>query len=277
MRRRRTVIALALAIMCGGLAGFSALELMRAKPLPLAAESRPSTQQVVVAARPLPIGSIVGEEDVKLVSWPGDALPAGYAGSRTEVIGRGTIAAVELNAPLLASRLADRGTGGGLPIVIPEGMRAVSVRVDEVIAVAGFVGPQTRVDVLLMVEQPGSGEQVSRIVLQNVQAIAAGAHIERAPNGEARTVSVLTVLVTPEDAEKLTIAATQGRIQLALRNMLDMRETQTRGARVREVLAGAPAPRPTGAARSAAPVASPANQSRTVEVFKGGVRALITY
>jgi pilus assembly protein CpaB len=278
MRRRRTVIALVLAIACGGLAGFSALELMRAKPLPLAAEPRPTMQQVVVAARPLPIGSIVGENDVKLVSWPGDALPSGYASAKSDVIGRGTIASLETNEPLLSSRLADRGTGAGLPIVIPEGMRAVSVRVDDVIAVAGFVGPQTRVDVLLTIQPPGSGEYVTRIVLQNVQALAANQHIERAPNGEPRTVNVLTLLVTPEDAERLTIASTQGRIQFALRNMLDMKEERTSGARLRELLAGAPSPRTGGGvARSPSPAPTGVSPSRTVEVYKGGVRALITY
>jgi len=277
MRRKRTVIALVLAIVCGGMAGFAALQLMRVSPQQLQAEPRASTRTVVVASRPIALGSIIGEEDIKLVQWPGEAIPAGFAASAADVVGRGTITPLQVNEPLLTSKLADRSAGGGLPIVIPEGMRAVSVRVDDVISVAGFVGPQTRVDVLLTMQASGSGEPISRIVLQNVQAIAANQQIDRSPNGEARTISVLTVLVSPEDAERLTIASTQGKIQLALRNTLDMKESNTAGARVRELLAGGTPARTAGVAARPQVSSGPAAGNGTVEVFKGGVRALITY
>src|SRR5690606_16244523 len=151
-------------------------------------------------------------------------LPVGYYGSSAEVIGRGLITPVAANEPLMATKLADIESGGGLPIVIPEGMRALSVRVDEVIGVAGFVLPGTRVDVLLTITPPTGTNQipVTRIILQTIQTLASGQTIQRDADGTPQTVSVVTLLVSPDQAERLALASTEGRIQLALRNTLDM-------------------------------------------------------
>jgi pilus assembly protein CpaB len=274
MKRRKILFSLTLALFSGLLAGYSALRYLEERPAPLvASEPEGEVYSVAVATRDLAVGAIVQEEDVRLVSWPSEAIPAGYAASVSDVVGRGVITSVRLNEPLLQSKLAELGSGGGLPITIPAGMRAVSVRVDDVIGVAGFVLPSTRVDVLVTLTPPGSQDPASRVILQNVNAVAAGQEIQRDEDGTPMTVTVITLLVTPEDAERLVLAASQGRIQMALRNTLDVDTTNTSGSRVSRLLTG-PA-LPTTARRAAAPTPQP--PPSVVEIFRGGVRTLVSY
>jgi pilus assembly protein CpaB len=274
MKRRKILISLALAVLSGLFAGYSAMRYLEARPTTLvASEPTDEGHPVLVAANELAVGAIVREEDVRLVSWPSDAVPAGYARSISEVVGRGVITPVRLNEPLLESKLADLGSGGGLPITIPPGMRAVSVRVDDVIGVAGFVLPSTRVDVLVTLTPPGSSDPASRVILQNVHAVAAGQEIQRDEDGTPMTVTVITLLVSPDDAERLVLAAAQGRIQMALRNTLDVDTTDTSGSRVSALLTGPR--RPTTTTRRAAPAPEP--PPSVVEIFRGGVRTLISY
>lgn len=275
MKRRKILITLTLAIFSGAVAGYSALRYLEERPATLvAAEPRDEGRSVAVAATPLSVGSIVREEDVRLVQWPSDALPEGYAETPSDVIGRGVITEVRVNEPLLQSKLAELGSGGGLPITIPAGMRAVSVRVDDVIGVAGFVLPSTRVDVLVTMTPPGSDDTASRVILQNVHAVAAGQEIQRDEDGTPMTVTVITLLVTPEDAERLVLAASQGRIQMALRNTLDVDTLDTSGARVSALMAQrrrATTTRTTRVAPTPEPLPS------VIEIFRGGVRTLISY
>ncbi len=276
MRRRRALFILLLAILSGTAAGYSALRFLQERPTRLiAAEPTRSGRPVVVATRDLPVGSVVREEDVRLVEWPTDAVPEGYAQSFADVLGRGVITDVRTNEPLLNTKLADMAAGGGLPIIIPEGMRALSVRVDEVIGVAGFVLPETRVDVLLTITPPGGGEPLTRVILQNIKTLAAGQVIQRDPDGQPITVTVVTVLVTPEEAEKLVLAATQGRIQMALRNTLDMQDVETPGARVANLVGGAAFRGRTVTVRSGQ--TSGEASSSIIEMYRGGVRTLISY
>jgi pilus assembly protein CpaB len=272
MKRNRLLIIFALALTSGGLAGFLALRQLGGSPVPtLLLESR-GTIQLAVAAHDLGIGTVLRDEDIRLIEWPEQVLPQGYAGSKAELAGRGLMVDVKAHEPILEAKLADRESGGGLPILIPEGMRAVSVRVDDVIAVAGYVLPGTRVDVLVTVgEGTSNANPITRVVLQNVRVMAAGQTLERDEDGRPQTVSVVTLLVSPEDGEKLVLAATQGRVQLALRNMLDDVETATRGVAVANLI-NASAP-PPGAARAG--TAGPAAQPRTVvETIRGGQRTL---
>jgi pilus assembly protein CpaB len=233
------------------------------------------SQAIVVAARDLPAGAIVTREDVATVSWPGGSIPLGFATQVGEVVGRGLIVEVRENEPLLAWKLADKEAGGGLSITIPEGMRAVSVEVDEVVGVAGFVLPGTRVDVLVTI-MPGTDrtQMTTRIILQNVRALAADQRYQQDIEGEPQYVTVVTLLVTPADAEALTLAATEGRIQLALRNTLDGAEVQTGGRRIPSLIAsGAPGPRPAPAPR---PAALP-EPERVIESYQGGNRTLLKF
>ena len=187
-RKRRKWMALVLALVSGGAAGYLALGYMN-KPLSPRTASASASTQIVVAARDLALGTVLAPGDVKTIAWPSLTVPPGYAASEEQVIGRGLITPVSANEPLMTAKLADKEAGGGLPIVIPEGMRAVSVKVDEVIGVAGFVLPGTRVDVLVTLsDNSGREEAATRLILQNVQTLAATPWIVR--NGPAAFTAV---------------------------------------------------------------------------------------
>lgn len=259
----------------GLLAGYVALVYVSEEPTTL--QAAVPSQTIVVAARDLPAGSILRREDVETVDWPGAAVPEGFATQAGEVVGRGLITDVIRNEALLDSKLAQKEAGGGLSITIPEGMRAVSVEVDEVVGVAGFVLPGTRVDVLVTV-MPGTDRTrtTTRIILQNIRAIAADQRYQQDIDGEPQYVTVVTLLVTPVQAEDLTLAATEGRIQLALRNTLDSEEVQTQGRRITSLLDGGSAASSRPAATSTAtPV--PANPERVIESYEGGRRTLLKF
>lgn len=257
----------------GLLAGYVALIYVSDEPAPLQAAT--PSQTIVVAARDLPAGSIIRREDLETVGWPGSVIPEGFAVQAGDVVGRGLIVEVRKNEPLLDWKLAQKEAGGGLPITIPEGMRAVSVEVDEVIGVAGFVLPGTRVDVLATV-MPGTDRTqiTTRIILQNVRALAADQKYQQDIEGQPQYVTVVTLLVTPEQAEALTLAATEGRIQLALRNTLDSEEIETQGRRITSLVSGGGSARP--AARSAVPT-RPTNPERVIESYEGGNRTLLRF
>ncbi|MDH3271197.1 MAG: Flp pilus assembly protein CpaB [Gemmatimonadota bacterium] len=257
----------------GLLAGYVALVYVSKEPAPL--QAAVPTQTIVVAARDLPAGAIVRREDVETVDWPGSALPEGVATQAGEVVGRGLITEIKKNEALLDAKLAQKEAGGGMSITIPEGMRAVSVEVDEVIGVAGFVLPGTRVDVLVTV-MPGNDRSrtTTRIILQNIRAIAADQKYQQDVDGEPQYVTVVTLLVSPQQAEELTLAATEGRIQLALRNTLDSEVVDTQGRRITSLIAGGSAAQ-TGTTSSSA--ATPVAPERTIESYEGGRRTLLKF
>jgi pilus assembly protein CpaB len=275
MKRPQPWLLLVLALGFGTAAAYLALSYIRNQTTPLLSAEAPRGQ-VLLAVKDLPIGAVVGEQDVRTVEWPGDAIPPGFLSVPEEVVGRGVITPVKLNEPLLEGKLAPKGTGGGLPTIITEGMRALSVRVDEVIAVAGFVIPGTRVDVLLT--KAVGGENVTRAILQNVQILAAGQSIQIDAEGKPQTVAVITVLLSPEQAEMLTLAANQGRIQMTLRNMLDTVRVVTPGARADALLRvggrRTSRPRPRVSARAAT---VPRQTETIIEVFRGGQKTLTKF
>jgi pilus assembly protein CpaB len=241
--------------------------------------SEPRKVSIVLSARSLPVGAVVTDRDVKVVSWPGDVLPSGYIRSVKDAVGRGVITPVAENEPLLAAKMSTKDAGGGLPIIIRDGMRAVSVRVDEIIGVAGFVLPGTRVDVMLTLDKaPGERSQaITKTLLQNVQTLAAGQSVTRDKEGKPQTVTVITVLVTPDDAELLALAAKEGRLQLALRNTLDTLAVTTSGARADKLSpsAASSGPNRPQRVRSAAP--APRTNPTVVEGYRGGERTLTTF
>ena len=264
MRSRRLFIVMALALLSGLAAAWLALNYLRQPENPIRTVE-PTATEVVVAARDLSLGTVLTAEDVKLASWPGGLLPEGYSSSVEEVLGRGVITNVVLNEPLISSKIAVKEAGGGLPIVIPEGYRGVSVRVDDVISIAGFVVPGTRVDVMVTLDQ---GENpVTKVILQNISVLTSGQVIEQTANGEPILVTVITMLVTPEQAEELVLAATRGRIQLALRNTLDVDSIATEGARLNGLV-----PAQRRVVRSSAPrraTPPPSTPTRQIEVWRG--------
>ena len=264
---------MALATASGCLAAFLAMRYLRDQRMLMAAE--PKAASVVVAARDLTVGTIVSAADVRVVRWPLHATPPGYLGTSEAVVGRGVITPVRTNEPLLEGKLAAKGAGGGLSVTIPEGMRAVSVKVDEVIGVAGFVVPGTRVDVVVTLNPRGNGESVTQVLLQNVPTLAAGASTQPDAQGKPQRVTVITLLVTPEHAEVLILAANEGRIQLALRNTLDLAMLAPRGVRAGSLLRAGQGNAPAG--RSATQRPSVAPDRAVIEAYRGGVRTLIKF
>lgn len=274
MRKKRTRVVLLLAILSGSVAAWSALRYLQDRPTPLMAASPTSTQPVIVATRDLELGAKLTAEDVQILDWPGEALPAGFVTTAEEVIGRSLVRDVQMNEPIMTLKLADTGLHGLIPL-IPAGKRAISVKVDEVVGVAGFVTPQTRVDVILIMQPPGSQESISKVILQNINALAANQQITENEQGQPMVSTVVTVLVTPEEAEKLALAANQGRIQMALRNTLDLDTISTKGERSSQLFAdNAPTVRrPTA---RVAPTRTAPSES-IIEMYQGGVRTLISY
>jgi pilus assembly protein CpaB len=275
MKKKRVLFVLLLAITSGLVAGYSVIQYLNQRPTSIiASDSRGATQPVVVAVRDLGLGQLITDDDVKVIEWPAGAVPTGYAGAPGEVVGRGVIEAIRANEPILESKLADSGMGAGLPPLIPTGMRAVSVKVDEVIGVAGFVTPTTRVDVILTMTPQGTKDPASKVILQNIQALAAGQEIRKNEEGEPMIVAVVTVLVTLEQAEKLVLAANQGRIQMALRNTLDLETVDTRGQYASGLFIDA-FRRTTRA--TAVRTGTAAATEGFLEMSHGGVRTLVSY
>ena len=218
---------------------------------------------VIVAANDLQVGSKVQDGDIRAVKIPASIVPPNAFRSKSQLIGRGVILPIQRGDFMLPSKLAAENAGSGLPSLIPPGMRAVSVRVNEVVAVAGFVIPGTRVDVLLTGNPVGGNETQTTTVLENVAVIAAGQRLERNAAGEPQSTPVITLLVPPDDAQRLTLASSQGHIQLALRNPVDTKKEELPGTKANSLYRGvstpAPAPRPktTRVAKAEPPPAPP--------------------
>jgi len=269
MTRMRVFIILGVAIALGGTFALATYRYIQNRPV---REVSLPTIPVVVAAADLALGAELRREDLRVIAWPADAVPAGSFKDPKDVIGRGLVQGVVQNEAVLPSKLAPVGAGAGLPPIIPEGKRALSVRVNDVIGVAGYVLPGTRVDVVATVSPTNQPtDMTSKMVLTNVLVLAAGTRIEQdAEQNKPVSVNVVTLLVDPVEAERLALASTEGKIQLALRNPLDKTAPPTPGIRP-AVLLGYMPPRPAAAPRAAARQAPP--PPPTVEIIRGDKRA----
>jgi pilus assembly protein CpaB len=185
-----------------------------------------STQALVVAATPLPLGTRLNASNLRTIQWPANQQVPGMFTRIEDVANRAVITPLVQNEPILEAKLAAKESGAGLSATIPEGMRGVSVAVNEVVGVAGFVTPGTMVDVLVTGRILGGGGQgdITRTILENIRVLAAGQKVEQDREGKPQTVAVITLLVTPDEASKLTMAANDGKIQLALRNTVDTKK-----------------------------------------------------
>ena len=280
MARIRVFIVLGLAVTAGSVLAFATYNYVQRTPVKTV--TIPTTP-VVVAASDLDVGATIGADDLRIIEWPSNAVPTGAFSRTEEVVGRGLIYPVIQNEPIMPVKLASKEAGGGLPPAIPAGLRAVSVRVNEVIGVAGYVLPGTRVDVVATVSPNDRHDDItSKVILTNVQVLAAGTKIERDErNNKPMAVSVVTLLVGPEEAERLTLASSEGKIQLALRNPLDKTTPNTAGIRPAALLGfGAPAKSAAlrtrvaaNPAKAAAAAAPPVVEAATVEIIRGDKRA----
>jgi pilus assembly protein CpaB len=219
---------------------------------------------VVVAARPLPTGVRVTADDVRLAPWPSSSMVAGGFSSVEAVVNRGLLSSVVENEPLVESKLGRPNAGAGLPPAIPPGMRAMSVKVNDVIGVAGFLDPGTRVDLVVTLRK--KDESTSRTVVSNVEVLRAGSRSDQQRTKDGKppvAAAVVTLLVKPDEAERIALAQVEGQIMLVLRNPLDTEPTASTGVRMAALLgeaAAAPAVKAPVVAKKPAvvPVATPA-------------------
>ena len=260
-RQTRTFVVLVVAVVVAAAASYAVYRAVASIPV---RQVEIATAKAVVAARPMPIGTLVTRESVKEIDWPARTpLSGGYARIE-DVVDRGLVAPVVENELLTVNNLAAKEAGAGLPPMITEGMRAISIKVDEVINVAGFVTPGTRVDVLVVISPTEQrDDRIARVVVSNVPVLASNTRYdqdESRKDGKPVRSTVVTVMVSPEDAERIALAQSDGRLMLTLRNPLDVEPTVTNGIRKAGLFtsgAPAPAPRPTGVRRVTAPVAPP--------------------
>ena len=257
-RNTRTFIVLGVATVVAGLASVGVYQAIRSIP---ERQVEIATKHAVVAAAELPIGTLLTRDNVKVVAWPAQTPLQGGFSSVDEVVDRGLIAGVVENEPLSENKLASKAAGAGLPPTITPGMRAISVKVNEVIGVAGFVVPGTRVDVVTIIQRNDKREDtISRVVVSNVQVLSAGTRYDQdepKKDGQAIRSTVVTLMVSPVDAERVALAQAEGQLMLTLRNPLDVEPSQTQGV-LKAALFGADKPVPAPArpaTRRAAPVA----------------------
>jgi pilus assembly protein CpaB len=280
--RSRIFVVLAIAILAGGGLAYGTYNMVQNQPVKTVAME---TQPVVVAASNLQLGAELKAEDLRVMAFPAGKAPEGTFSQPSEIIGRGLIVPLVKNEPVLKAKLASKEAGSGLPPVIPEGMRAVSVRVDEVVGVAGYVLPGNRVDVLATANPTDQrADTTTKVILSNVQVLTAGTRMEQdQENTKPVAVTVVTLLVFPEQSERLALASTEGKIQLALRNPLDQGAPDTPGIKTAGLM-GRVTPQLKTAAPTAArlrasalpvtqTVVAPAAPMPTVEMIRGDKRA----
>jgi pilus assembly protein CpaB len=240
MNRTRLLMIGVLALALGALVSLFVYNNLRGKTV----GTNEPTVDVIVAADDIQVGARIDDHDIRMAKFPASGLPSSVYTKRSQVLSRGVIIPIAKGEFILPSKLAPENAGSGLPSLIPPGMRAVSVRVNEIVSVAGFVGPGTRVDVLLTGTPAGGTESQTTTVLQNVAVIASGQRLERNAAGDPQSTPVITLLVSPDDAERLTLASAEGHIQLSLRNPLDTRQDDVAAAGARGLYKGLAAAAP---------------------------------
>jgi len=270
MNRNRLAVGLAVALVVGFFAArFVYMQLQNAR----AVKAGPAAQ-VVVAAERIPVGARLERDKLREIKWPVGQQPAGSFARIDDCTGRAAITPIVENEPILEENLAPKEGGAGLAVMIPEGQRALSVRVDDVVAVAGFVVPGTMVDVLVTGDVPGGQNSITKVVLENVRVLAAGQKVEQDREGKPQTVTVVTLQVDPEQANMLTLASTEGKIHLALRNTIDTKEANPPPVYKTALFAGGPPPVPIvkGSKRVTPPPVPRVPDPYVVEVIRGDKR-----
>jgi pilus assembly protein CpaB len=273
MNRSRLLMIGGLALVVGLLVSFTIYNRLRVA----GSNGNERGVPVVVAADDIQAGTKLDTHDVRIVTIPQSAVPPGYFSSATQVLGRGAILPVNKGEFILPNRLAALNAGAGLPSMIPQGMRAVSVRVNDVVSVAGFVQPGTHVDVLATGNQGGGNDSQTTTVLENVLVLAVGKSLERNTSADPQTAPVITLAVSPDDAQKLALVSQEGRIQLSLRNPLDTKKGGIGATRISSLYLGATPPVATEAkpkAHKLVPKVVPATPAApyAVEMIRGSKR-----
>ena len=303
MRNKRLIIAVLAALAFGLIAAVSV-----SRYLANAQAYTKNLNNVVIAKVDIPVGSRIIAEQLTVAQFPRSVAPEGtYAKIDENLVGRVAVTRIAAREPITESRLAPVGSAAGLSSVIPEGYRAMNVRVDDVVGISGFIMPNTLVDVVVTIDPPDGGnqrERVSKIVLQNIKVLANGQNLDKPKNEkEAERVKTVTLQVTPEQAEKLALASSEGRLQLVMRNSIDQGDEITPGANKKSLLSGeralpvpepglggkdAPAPRASTARRAPRPrpatteavtkaAPAPAVERPSVEVIEGAKKRNVDF
>jgi pilus assembly protein CpaB len=299
MRNKRFFIVLTGALLFGVLAAVSV-----SRYLSSAQAFSKDLKRVVVAKVAIPLGTKIVNEQLMVVQFSKESAPDGAFESPEKLVGRVAVTNVAVREPIIEARLAPEGTAGGLSAIIPEGYRAMTVKVDDVVGISGFIMPGTLVDVVVVIDPQeklvGQAGPISKIVLQNIKVLANGQNIDKPENQrDANSVKAVTLLVTPEQAEKLALASSEGKLQLVMRNSIDQGDEETNGIDKRALLNGdraVPAPDP-GSLKSeqpkieakpvrrvrtqaeAKPAASPAPQAprASVEMIEGAKKRSVDF
>ncbi|HLL77588.1 MAG TPA: Flp pilus assembly protein CpaB [Pyrinomonadaceae bacterium] len=304
MRNKRLVFVMGGAVVFGLVAAVSV-----SRYLSSAQAYTKNLNSVVVAKVAVQPGEKLIAEQLEVVQFPRTAAPDGVFESADKLVGRVAVVAVAAREPITEFKLAAEGSAGGLSAMIPEGYRAMTVKVDDVVGVSGFVMPGALVDVVVVINPADSGgyqNPISKIVLQNIKVLANGQNIDKPKSErEAELVKAVTLQVTPDQAEKLALASTEGKLQLVMRNAVDQGDEKTQGVDKRRLLGGEaalpvpspgalkseqPAPKPAPVVRHApaprpqpaAPVAAPAKNEpppprQSVEMIEGGKRRSVDF
>jgi pilus assembly protein CpaB len=247
-RKTRTFVVIAISLVAATIASASVYRAVQRIPV---RKVEVAHDFVVLAAHPVAVGARLSASDLKRVGWPSSSPLPGAFHRIEDAVGRGVISALTENEPLTESKLAPREAGAGLAPAIPPGMRGISVRVNEVIGVAGFAVPGARVDVLATVRRPDNNT-ITRVLVANVPVLTAGTRYEQEQKDAAKPIpsTVVTLMVSPADAEKIALASSEGQITLMLRNPLDVAQPVTPGAQLARLVGpsdqaeATPVPRP---------------------------------
>ena len=296
MRNKRFFIVLVGALIFGVLAAVSV-----SKYLSSAQAFTKNLNKVAVAKVAIPIGSKIIAEQLMMVQFPKESTPDGAFDSTEKLVGRVAVVNIAAREPITETRLAAEGTAAGLAAIIPEGYRAMTVKVDDAAGISGFIQPGTLVDVVVTIDPEGIARQdpISKIVLQNIKVLASGQNIDKPKDErEATAVKAVTLQVTPEQAEKLALAASEGKLQLVMRSQIDQGDEQTTGVNKRNLLGGdiakpvpepgslkseqpkteaKPASRRAPVSKSAAPAAPQPTPRTQVEMIEGGKKRSVEF
>jgi pilus assembly protein CpaB len=278
-RQTRTLVVVLVAVATASIASFAVYKAITHIPV---RRVEIATRHAVVASAAMPMGTRLTSDSVKVVDWP-ERTPLNDGFDTIDaVVDRGLVAPVGENEPITESKLAPKEAGAGLPPAISPGMRAMSIKVNEVIGVAGFVVPGTRVDVLVTLQHRDKDDSMARVVVENVQVLTAGTRYDQdnaKKEGKPIPSTVVTLMVMPEDSERIALAQTEGQLMLSLRNPLDTKSADTHGVRTSSLF-GAPPPPPAPAVRvvtqkpAVVPIvaAAPAPRLYTVETIRAAKR-----
>jgi pilus assembly protein CpaB len=268
--RRRIVLVLVLAAVVGLITSTMVYRILSDIARPEKAET------IVVASVNIGMAETITSQHVRLVAWPKASIPSGAVRSLAEAEGRVVRGSIVAGEPLLDGKLAPQlsGKGGLMPMLVPEGLRGITIKVDDATRESGFVLPNSRVDVLVsMPRSPGSQERVSKVILQDIGVLAAGQTVELRDNKPV-TVTTVTLALAPHQAEKIGLAQTEGKLMLAMRNLRDNKVVETRGATAATLLTDSSAPAPTPAKPRprivSAPLPPPRVETYAITVLRGG-------